>query len=1216
MCPMQTIPLGPFEVSAPIGKGGMGEVWRGIHVEQQVPVAVKFVISEWMINPQAITRFRNEVRSVARLHHPGIVIVFDYGQVTEEAAELSGGRLRHHVPFLAMELVEGGCLADLKYPVPWAELKLILNSLLDALAHAHARGVIHRDLKPENVLLSANQSKQSIKLTDFGIAHALDEHTRTAGNRPTQGIGEAVMGTPDYMPPEQLHGDWRDYGPWTDLYALGCMAFELATGHVPFQAKNISCLVQAHLHAPRPPLDHPHDYPVGFENWLHRLMHIDPLQRFRRAADAMWSLSQLSLDTTSPVSLESLERTVEVGVHQSTELVAELPTFGALDLDSAKTAPSGERITLKADVAEAWGTRTRTMSDVVFAVEPTPAGEWEAHKPPPLPANWHRQEHFVSTSQLIGAGLGLYGLRPVPLIDREQERDQIWAALNHVHESGGNRLMLLTGPAGVGKSRLVEWVSQRAHEVGGAIVLKATQSPSPQPLQGLSGMMAQFMRCVGLSRKHAAERIESFLSQRGVVDEYEPAALTELCMPRSEKAVRDAAVRLENPRQRYVLVHRFLRVLSKDRPIIVWLDDIQWGTDALSFCEYLMKDETRSTCPVLLLLTARDEALAERPSESSQIDELMTLKGSYHMPISPLNPHNHSALVHELIGLDRPLAERVSERTAGNPLFAVQLVGDWVQRGVFIIGKEGFALRPGEQAQLPDDVHQVWAARTNRLVEDAAESVDQHSTVRCTLELAAVLGQDVAMAEWEAVCRQAGVVIPPALMETLLTSRLAHVRDQESWSFVHGMLRESLERGARESGRWRSHNETCARMLEKTTRHHSRHFERLGRHLVEAGRIEAAMEPLLVAARQWRKRSELRRAHSILDIRDAALGRLKADLDRVPFWSCESSLLRAEVFRLEKRYDLAAEFTEKAECLTSKHEWPRLESRALQHRAELARHAGKPALAARLYEEALAFFGRFEGGAQEANCLNGMGELARIQGDHEGASQLLALALQISQEIGNPFETGTALFNLGVIARMDENLAVAEQLLKQSLEVQRACGCQFGVGNCLNSLGEVARSNDRLDEAERRYRASLKMFESIGYATFTPCFNLGRVLLVRRKYAEAREVLERAGEEYEQYGDRIWSGLSCIALLPSAAALGEWDVWDQHYSEAIERLAETEFATADGAELAQLAGDLAEKAGESERARKAYELSLSQWETLGRQNEVAEVRRLLKARAD
>ncbi|MCA9541398.1 MAG: serine/threonine protein kinase, partial [Myxococcales bacterium] len=214
------IRLGPFQLIEPAGHGAMAEVWRGIHLRQRVLVAVKIVTARAGREARYRKLFAREVRAVARLDHPGVVRVYDHGEIDEETAEASGWRLPPDAPYLVMDWLAGGPLRA-QLPLDWPTLRATLLSLLDALAHAHARGVVHRDLKPDNVLVDGDRCR----LTDFGIARPSTANT-SGRFRVTRRTDPTMLGTPHFMAPEQIEGRWRDQGPWTDLYSFGCMVYE------------------------------------------------------------------------------------------------------------------------------------------------------------------------------------------------------------------------------------------------------------------------------------------------------------------------------------------------------------------------------------------------------------------------------------------------------------------------------------------------------------------------------------------------------------------------------------------------------------------------------------------------------------------------------------------------------------------------------------------------------------------------------------------------------------------------------------------------------------------------------------------------------------------------------------------------------------------------------------------------------------------------------
>ena len=287
------IALGSFDLQERIGVGGMGEVWRARHRSLAAPVAVKVVRSRRTAEPGFRRAFRNEIIATARLSHPGIVTLLDYGEIDEKASLESHGSLVTGSPFLAMELVEGGSLLDLPELPHWIDVKALLHSILTALSYAHSCSVIHRDIKPGNVLVRApNDPSAGVKVTDFGLAWVGKD-----------GEGEDLIaqgsGTPHYMAPEQFDKSARDCGPWTDLYGVGCVAFELITGQPPFGGGGYWDVGLCHLNSPAPPIATSMDIPTGAQAWIHQLLAKDPTKRYRSAVDAARDLDGLGKSVMS-----------------------------------------------------------------------------------------------------------------------------------------------------------------------------------------------------------------------------------------------------------------------------------------------------------------------------------------------------------------------------------------------------------------------------------------------------------------------------------------------------------------------------------------------------------------------------------------------------------------------------------------------------------------------------------------------------------------------------------------------------------------------------------------------------------------------------------------------------------------------------------------------------------------------------------------------------
>jgi serine/threonine-protein kinase len=208
--PVGTVLAHRYEIRAPLGRGGMGEVFEAVDVQLDRTVAVKILRPELAADRRLVGRFRREARTAARLSHPGIVGVFDVGE--------TDGRV-----FIVMEFVPGSTFTELTRlaPLPPASVARMGAAIADALAHAHGRGVVHRDVSPGNLMLTANGEA---KLLDLGIARATQG---SAGG----GASASVHGTPAYVAPEQARGGPTDQR--ADVYALGVVLTELLTGDAP-----------------------------------------------------------------------------------------------------------------------------------------------------------------------------------------------------------------------------------------------------------------------------------------------------------------------------------------------------------------------------------------------------------------------------------------------------------------------------------------------------------------------------------------------------------------------------------------------------------------------------------------------------------------------------------------------------------------------------------------------------------------------------------------------------------------------------------------------------------------------------------------------------------------------------------------------------------------------------------------------------------------------
>lgn len=226
---------GRYEVRSMIGRGGMAQVHLGFDTRLSRVVAIKMLRTDLARDSIFQTRFRREAQAAASLNHPNIVAVYDTGE--EDVTTPDGSTVS--VPYIVMEYVEGHTVRDLLAggaPVPIDEAVEIISGVLSALEYSHVHGLVHRDIKPGNIMLT-NTGK--IKVMDFGIARALTDSQATMTQT------NAVVGTAQYLSPEQAHGDPVDAR--SDIYSTGCVLFELLTGQPPFKGDSAVAVAYQHV---------------------------------------------------------------------------------------------------------------------------------------------------------------------------------------------------------------------------------------------------------------------------------------------------------------------------------------------------------------------------------------------------------------------------------------------------------------------------------------------------------------------------------------------------------------------------------------------------------------------------------------------------------------------------------------------------------------------------------------------------------------------------------------------------------------------------------------------------------------------------------------------------------------------------------------------------------------------------------------------------------
>ena len=270
---------GKYRIRRKLGVGGMSTVYEAEHVKLHRAFAIKRLHESFLDNEEALTRFEREANLLASMRHPNVVEISDWDTFPDGT------------PCMVLEFLHGNDLGVRLHhgPLPWEAIARIGDQAMSALALAHRNGITHRDLKPENIFISIDDSgDERVKLLDFGIS-------KQRGAVMMTGIG-TMLGTPGYMSPEQAMGQTDRIGPSTDVWAMGALLYEMATGQPAFRGNGIAEILMAVLSGTPDPIPaFRNDAPVAFVDLVNRALSRDPAYRIQ-TIDHLRALLRGALD--------------------------------------------------------------------------------------------------------------------------------------------------------------------------------------------------------------------------------------------------------------------------------------------------------------------------------------------------------------------------------------------------------------------------------------------------------------------------------------------------------------------------------------------------------------------------------------------------------------------------------------------------------------------------------------------------------------------------------------------------------------------------------------------------------------------------------------------------------------------------------------------------------------------------------------------------------
>jgi serine/threonine protein kinase len=522
-----------YEILAELGRGGMGVVYRAMQVSLKRVVALKLIRDAALASAQDRGRLRIEAEAVARMSHPNIVQIYDVG-------EFRG------LPFLAMELVEGGSLEEhlAGRPLSPDEAAKITRALALAVEHAHSRHIVHRDLKPANILLVKKTETQlpmplpvsgrgkgrgtgkstgdsnrdsgvpsfpgsdfgfrisdfEPKITDFGLAKRLN--TESTGW--TQ--EGAVLGTANYMAPEQAAGRVRDIGPAVDIYALGAILYQLLTGLPPFQGDSWNETLQRVLFdEPMPPARLKSDIPRDLETICLKCLEKQPDRRYARAADLADDLERfLEGQTVSAIPLSEFERMKRLAARDGYEIHDEIGRGPRSTVYHALFGPLHQPMALKIYSAgictrEEWEARIQRSADLSITlthpqiVTIQKAGWWEA-------APYIAIEYMPQGSLAAMLSRTASDAKPLRVPQALRIVEQVAEIVGYLHRQGavhGNlkpsNVLLAAG----GIPRVFDFFLSGGLFVGPLPMENQAQSSPPGEVSGYEYLAPEFIRDAG-----------------------------------------------------------------------------------------------------------------------------------------------------------------------------------------------------------------------------------------------------------------------------------------------------------------------------------------------------------------------------------------------------------------------------------------------------------------------------------------------------------------------------------------------------------------------------------------------------------------------------------------------------------------------------------------------------------------------------------------------
>ncbi|HEX2733752.1 MAG TPA: protein kinase [Polyangiaceae bacterium] len=879
------------------------------------------------------------------------------------------GVLPDRSPYLAMQLVGGLSLHDysnarLSFPIIWS----IVDQVLGALAHAHSRRVIHGDLKPSNVIVEeGGGGAPDVHILDFGLAWLKEDphDERLDGEKAMEFQPHAGAGTPGYMAPEQIMHEMHHVCGATDMYSLACILYKLLSGRAPFTGDPKE-LLKLHAYEPPPALKPAVAVPEGVIEFVQRCLRKRPWERFEFAAEA--------------------RRAWEV------------------------FKPEGEidpRLWRFPRIAGAVAPPSLSPAD---ATTPRLSGSIPA---PPLDRN-----------------RGLLGIRPSPLVGRGELRQRLQAICAEVTRGAGapHRLAILVGPAGIGKSRLAEWLAETVHEEGRMVPLVARYRRVRGSTDGMLGAVTQYFNFERADR-NTIER--SLLARWGVRSDDQKmrtwvAGAAEYFRPSAPggEALGPSGVRftLDTLEVRRQVVRFTLRRIAATRPLLFVLDDLH--NAAQTTIDGLLKiHETERDQRIFMVATVRAEDVQLGTATAERLRRLREKMDGEVIEVNPMDKDETAELLRASLPLDDEAVVEAVRRSRGFPLFALQQLHAWALAGDLAYESGHFRVPASVLAVRPQTTADLWESRVASLPEEFATAAYAAST----------LGLDIRRNVLKALLEQLGQKGSEAIV-SLQNAEIILPRGPGRYNWPHALLQEHL-------------------------------FRRLSERPDSRQLFRAAAEALLAHPLAGTRRIVRQRVVNLLYAREPE----QAAQTFFKFLEQSWNGARQPLATLADLDLFRGQLTGATQAVAQR--W----------RAEALRHVGQTEEATHHAEQAERVLSSTELRDELAHCQRLLGQLRSEQGDSDAGLQLAHRALTAFKRSGNTLGMAQCDQVIGEIELQLGRYATAREFGRSAEAHFRSLDLALGRGQCLLLIAAVDHSEGATDRARRLTLEARQEFERAGY---------------------------------------------------------------------------------------------------------------------------------------